>query len=81
MAIRTITECDGCGRELSAEEKYYNISLSVDIRADAAGPRAYGGVKIVLCEQCEPEGLLPTLEKSVAGISLQPSRKWGITHG
>jgi hypothetical protein len=52
MAIKTITVCDGCERELKERKEMYYLDFNTDAFLDGAGDTDYNSINLVFCEKC-----------------------------
>lgn len=67
---KTITVCDGCGREIKKTQDRYHMTklvLETDTYCDAAGDTDYDSIGLEFCSSCTRFKLLPALMK-IAGM-------------
>jgi hypothetical protein len=64
MSTKTITVCDGCGKELRYTKERYTIDLKTSrYRECAEDDLFYDVIELEFCDTCAEFRLLPTLEK------------------
>lgn len=52
MAQKTITVCDGCGKEIKSNGDHYELHFKSKRFTDAAGSRDWNDVNLEFCESC-----------------------------